>query len=154
GWEPPKKAFDSTQAKNVLDEWILSSLEVLKADVTKSLDGYDTVAAIDAIKAFVTDFSTWYIRRSRDRVGPSATDQADKEAFYETTYIVLTTITKLFAPIAPFITEEIYRNITGEESVHLADWPHFAEASRGKAQLLEQMKFVRKIVEMGLAQRK
>jgi isoleucyl-tRNA synthetase len=76
----------------------------------------------------------------------------------------LTTVTKLLAPVIPFITEEIYRNLTGEESVHLTDWPSFAsssdkapadkKASAGKAPLVEQMKQVRKIVELGLAQRK
>ena len=71
GWKRDSgKAGMTTQ--NVLDEWILSLLEKLKTDVTKSLDSYDTVAAIDCIQNFVTDFSTWYIRRSRDRVGPAA----------------------------------------------------------------------------------
>ena len=142
------------KAKNILDEWILSLLNQLVKDVTRSLDTYDTIDAIDAIKSFVTDFSTWYIRRSRDRVGPSAENGEDKDSFYATTHEVLVTLTKLMTPISPFIAEEIYRNITGEESVHLADWPHFAEASRGRPQLIEDMVLVRKIVEMALSQRK
>jgi isoleucyl-tRNA synthetase len=143
---------------SVLDEWVLALLDQLVVDVTKSLDGYDTVGAIDAIKSFVTDFSTWYIRRSRDRVGPSAENGEDKEAFYQTTHTVLTTVCKLLAPITPFLSEAIYTNITDEESVHLADWPHFAKATRGKPQddsgLISDMVLVRKIVEMTLAQRK
>ena len=147
---------------NVLDEWILSLLEQLKEDVTKSLDNYDTVVAIEKLRVFVTDFSTWYIRRSRDRVGPSAPDEDDKKAFYETCYTVLTTICKLLAPIAPFISEEIYINLTGEESVHLADWPvreqRTGKRERGigirEQELIEKMKHVRKIVELGLAARK
>lgn len=138
---------------NVLDEWILSLLEGVKIDVTKSLDGYDTVTAIESLRNFVTDFSTWYLRRSRDRVGPTAFDQADKEAFYETTYEVLTTLTKVMAPIAPFIAEEIYRNVTGEESVHLADWPVSSKSVENKV-LIRQMQYIRKIVELGLAARK
>ncbi len=173
GWEPKSRhsryeqsedsrtsRTDSGQAgmtmtsENVLDQWILGLLEQLQGDVTKSLDGYDTVGSIDSLKIFITDFSTWYIRRSRDRVGPSADDEADKNAFYETTHYVLVTLTKLLAPIIPFVSEEIYRNLTGEESVHLADWPTFAKASAGKPELIEDMKVVRKIVEIGLSQRK
>jgi isoleucyl-tRNA synthetase len=152
-WEPNTKNTEQ-KTENVLDEWILALLEQLKEDVTISLDSYDTVAAIEHIKSFVNDFSTWYIRRSRDRVGPSATNEADKNAFYETTFSVLVTLTKLLAPIAPFISEEIFKNVTGKESVHLEDWPTFAKASAGNAPLIEEMKHVRKIVELGLAQRK
>ena len=155
---PTLPAGREVRSENVLDEWIVSLLERLVSDVTKSLDDYDTVAAIDSLKAFVTDFSTWYIRRSRDRVGASAEDNDDKNAFYTTCFEVLTVICKLMAPIAPFISEEIYRTLTGEESVHLTEWPHFAEASRGKpssrTDLLAGMKHVRKIVELGLAERK
>lgn len=155
GWEPDGSERLEVRSENVLDEWILSLLEQLKVDVTKSLDSYDTVGAIDAIKDFVTDLSTWYIRRSRDRVGPSAEDEKDKKAFYETTYYVLVTVTKLTAPIIPFVSEEIYRSLTEEESVHLADWPALNQESRTKNQeLVDQMKVVRKIVELGLAQRK
>lgn len=145
----------SDENMNVLDEWILSLLEQLKIDVTKSLDGYDTVAAIDALRLFVTDFSTWYIRRSRDRVGPSAPDQKDKDAFYQTCYEVLTTVCKLLAPIAPFVTEEIYRNLTDKESVHLADWPIRNENLEVRNEkMVDEMKLLRKIVELGHAARK
>jgi len=156
GWKPSRQdSSTSSQNENVLDEWILSLLEQLKADVTKSLDAYDTVAAIDALRSFVTDFSTWYIRRSRDRIGPAATNKEDKEAFYKTCYEALTVVCKLLAPVAPFISEEIYRNLTGEESVHLADWDGESQASvRANKELIEQMKHVRKVVELGLALRK
>ncbi len=63
------------------------------------------------------------MRRSRDRVGPTEQDGADKESFYQTCFYVLTTLCKLLAPVTPFISEEIYRNLTGEESVHLVSWP-------------------------------
>ena len=159
-WHPTTQNAKHT-SQNVLDEWILVLLNNLTVDVTKSLDGYDTVAAINAIKAFVTDFSTWYIRRSRDRVGPSADDAADKEAFYETTHTVLTTLCKLLAPIAPFISESIYTNLTGDlpagkagESVHLADWPTVTLAKAGNLKLIEEMLLVRKVVEVALSQRK
>jgi isoleucyl-tRNA synthetase len=156
-WSPETKNLE-LKTKNILDKWILVLLHNLTFDVTKSLDSYDTVTAIDAVKDFVNNFSTWYVRRSRDRVGPAADDLSDKNAFYETSFEVLTTVCKLLAPIAPFISEAIYQNLTGEESVHLTKWPHFAKASRGKPgenmELIEQMKHVRKIVELGLAARK
>ncbi len=151
-WKP-SLGKDKMTSQNVLDEWILSLLEQLKADVTKNLDSYDCVVAIDKIRDFVTDFSTWYIRRSRDRVGPSAPDEDDKHAFYQTTYEVLTTVTQLLAPIVPFISEEIYKNLTGEESVHLSYWPD-VDTKRINKTLIAQMQYVRKIVELGLAQRK
>jgi isoleucyl-tRNA synthetase len=140
---------------NVLDEWILVLLDRLIQQVTDGLEKFDSVKSIEAIVAFIDDFSKWYIRRSRDRVGPSAVDETDKQAFYATTYHVLTTLLRLMAPIAPFMTEEMYRNLTEEESVHLASWPE----ANGKwkmenGKLVEQMTVVRKIVEVGHAKRK
>ncbi len=149
GFEP--SAAHST-SDNVLDAWILSRLEGVVQDVTHKLDGYNTVGAIDVLKLFVDDFSTWYIRRSRDRVGVSGTDE-DKNAFYVTTHRVLVTFVKLMAPIAPFLSEEMFRNLTGEESVHLADWPRVVVADINKV-LETQMTLVRKIVEAGHAARK
>ena len=112
----------TVRSKNTLDKWILSLLNKLIKDVTDDLDAYDTVGAISKIEKFITDFSTWYIRRSRDRVGFAAENLEDKNAFYSTCFEVLTSVSKLLAPIAPFISEEIYKNLTGEESVHLSDW--------------------------------
>jgi isoleucyl-tRNA synthetase len=149
----PKDQRPKTKDQNVLDEWILSLLNDLVLSVTKSLDKYDTVSAIDSMKNFVSDFSTWYIRRSRDRVGPGAPTDADKNAFYETTYTVLVTVSKLFAPIAPFFPEAIYTNITTEESVHLADFPK-SESHLINKKIEEEMKTTRKIVEIALSQRK
>ncbi|MBI5044723.1 MAG: isoleucine--tRNA ligase [Candidatus Levybacteria bacterium] len=138
---------------NVLDQWLESLLNRLVKDVTKALDSYDTVSAIDGIKSFTDNFSTWYLRRSRDRVGPNVENESDRNAFYSTTFHALVTVSKLLAPIAPFISESMYQNLTGEESVHLADWPNFDEARINK-DLEEQMHFVRKIVEVGHSARK
>jgi len=164
GWKPDrhsgpyKRTIHSvvSQAKmtNVLDEWILNLLEQLKAAVTRSLDAYDTVGAIDSIQDFVNDFSTWYIRRSRDRVGPSAENNDDKQSFYQTTHHVLTTICKLFASIAPFFSEAMYLNLTDGQSVHLADFPKNSEFTINNSELIEEMVLVRKIVEVALSQRK
>ena len=149
-WSPTKPSKE--RSTNILDQWINARLNETVREVTQSLDTYDTVTAIGHIKVFVDDLSTWYIRRSRERVGPRVTDTADKNAFYETTYTVLTTICQLAAPIIPFISEEIYRNLTGEESVHLADWPA-SDASLDET-INPQMELVRKIVEVALAKRK
>lgn len=154
-WEPPASIDQSKTIAadaNELDTWILSLLNQNIASVTASLDGYDTVAAIDSIKQFVSDFSTWYIRRSRDRVGPTAIDGADKEAFYRTGYEVLINLSKLLAPIAPFISEEMYRNLTNKESVHLEQWPTSNRQMINES-LEQNMKLARQIVEVGHAAR-
>ncbi len=141
GWN--KESYKEN-SENVLDKWIITLLRKLTEDVTKDLDKYDTVSAISKIGNFVNDFSTWYIRRSRDRVGASVEDESDKNAFYSTTYAVLTTICKLISPIAPFMAEEMYKNLTGEESVHLASWP---EEKDFDSRLINDMNIVRQIVE-------
>jgi len=149
-WE---KSENSSQSANVLDQWILSLLNKLIREVTDDLEKYDTVKAIEKIQNFVQEFSTWYIRRSRERVGPSATNTKDKENFYVTTYEIFVILSKLLAPITPFLSEEIYRNITGEESVHLSDWPKASEELI-KNDLEMEMKQARKVVELAHAQRK
>lgn len=141
---------------SVLDQWILSLLSKLTEDMTKSLDKYDSVQAIASARKFVEDLSTWYIRRSRDRIGPSASDQKDKQSFYQTTHHVLLTLSKLLAPITPFISEEIFRNLTGEESVHLVDWPKVKQSglNSDSQTLIDQMQTARKVVEIALGERK
>ncbi len=114
---------EKANSENMLDRWILTLLSKLVSDVTDGLDAFDTVLAIGKLRDFVTDFSTWYIRRSRDRTSPSANDAQDTEAFYNTCYEVLLTLSKLFAPLIPFLSDSMYKNLTGDESVHLADWP-------------------------------
>lgn len=151
-WEATRNKQQVT-SENVLDRWILSLLHQLIKDVTKALDGYDTVKAIDSLQQFVTDFSTWYLRRSRDRVGPTAEKETDKQAFYETTYEVLVTVTKLLAPISPFLAESIYRNLTNEESIHLTDWPAYKSEQINK-NLEELMVIIREITQSANAVRK
>jgi isoleucyl-tRNA synthetase len=149
-WQP--KEGDREQSTEVLDRWILSLLNKANRTVTRSLESYNTVEAIETLKQFVADFSTWYIRRSRDRVGPSAIDQVDKSRFYTTAHEVLGTLSQLMAPIVPFMSEEIYRNLTGEESVHLSYWPELNSAMIDE-DLEGQMKSARSIVEVGHAVR-
>ncbi len=148
-----KKDLVGTVSTNVLDIWILSLLQQLIADVTESLEGYDTVKAVTSVSGFIDDLSTWYIRRSRDRVGPAAVNQKDKKNFYTTCYTVLTTLCRVIAPITPFISEELYRNLTDEQSVHLTNWPK-VDKKLMDTNIEEEMMLARKIVEQAHAIRK
>lgn len=150
-WVP---GTESLQSENVLDEWIRALTDNLTAEVTYSLEKYDSVSAVEKLKKFVSDLSTWYVRRSRDRVGPTARDQDDKEAFYTTCYYVLTTLCKIIAPFAPFVAEEIYRNLTDKESVHLENWALSKAITTRQKEIVLEMNLVRMAVERGHAFRK
>ncbi len=149
-WSPNKAIFHPSN--NVLDKWILTLLSNLIKQTTDALGEYDTVKAVGAVEEFVNHFSLWYIRRSRDRVGPAADEMEDKNSFYQTTYLVLTSFCKVSAPIIPFVTEEIYMNLTKEASVHLSDWPDFVHEP--DEALLSSMEYARVIVEKIHALRK
>ena len=137
---------------NPLDRWILSETERLIAEVTRELDRYDLVRAIEPIVDFIDVLNNWYIRRSRRRFWRSESDLDKKEA-YETLWHVLVTLAKVAAPILPFISEAMYRNLKTEgmpDSVHLADYPTAREESRDLTLELK-MTTVRKAVSMGRA---
>ena len=140
-------------SQNKLDRWILSLLNALVMEITDDLEIYDTVVAISKVKEFIEHLSNWYIRRSRERVRLYATDFTDKLAFYNTTYKVLVTLSKLLAPITPFIAEEIYKNLTGEESVHLVSWPEPNHSFFDK-KIESEMEAIRRVVELTHSQRK
>jgi len=139
---------------SVLDRWILARLNQTVNSVTLALDKFDAYMASHVIEDFVSDLSLWYVRRSRDRVGPTADNDADKLACHSTLYTLLSTLSRLLAPFTPFISEEIYRNLTSEESVHLSSWPATKRLSKQEIKLIKDMKIVRRIVEMGLSERK
>ena len=122
--EVDPREFDVPYEKlEVIDKWLLSKYNNLVKDVTKVMDEYDVNKAVHLIQYFVSDeLSNWYIRRNRRRFWGSKLENS-KKAVYKTTYNVLVGLCKLIAPISPFISEEMYRNLTGEESVHLADYP-------------------------------
>lgn len=138
---------------HVLDQWILSRLQGLICDTTKSLDSYDTVFALSSLQRFIDELSTWYIRRCRDRIGPTAKKSRDKEMFYKTCYEVLITLSRVAAPFIPFLTESMYRNLTNEESVHLSTWPILNEKFQN-TKLEEEMRIAKNIVEKAHAERK
>ena len=137
---------------NPLDRWVLSEAERLVAEVTDQLDAYDLQKAIDPIVSFIDSLNNWYIRRSRRRFWKSENDN-DKEQAYQTLYSVLMTLTKVAAPIIPFMTEEIYRNLRSPqepESVHLCDYP-VADESRRDRELERKMAITRQAVSLGRA---
>jgi len=148
-----EKCKTKSEKQNVLDAWIISRLQDTIALVTDALEKLQPQKAASTIENFVSDLSLWYIRRSRDRVGPTATDENDKQAFYSTTYEVLTTLSRLLAPFVPFMAEEIYRNLTGEESVHLSDWP-IAKSEMINIELEEKMRHARELASIILMRRK
>ncbi len=148
--DPRVKPEDDRQ-KSLLDRWILSELQLLIRDVDGALENYDVYSATQKVETFLDNLSNWYIRRSRKRFWKSE-DDSDKEQAYQTLYDVLVTLAKLLAPFTPFIAEEIYRNLTKESSVHLAEFPE-ADGGLIDAKLNTDMKLVREIVSVGLLKR-
>ena len=150
-WEPTTN--DQRQTTNILDRWILSRLHGGVRNITKAYDTFDTPGVVGQAWIFMQDLSLWYVRRSRDRVGPTAENEEDKENAYQTLWTVLTEYTKALASLIPFTTEEIYRNLTGEESVHLADWPK-AQKELSYPELESEMENARKLASVIHAFRK
>jgi len=135
---------------NVLDRWIVSSLETLIADVTDAMDVYDLQRSVRPFVSFVEDLTNWYIRRSRRRFWKSENDD-DKMHAYRTLRYVLVQLSKVAAPFTPFISENIYRNLKGEgmpESVHLCDFPQANSDARDEP-LERSMVLVQSIVGLG-----
>jgi isoleucyl-tRNA synthetase len=135
------------KSKNILDIWILVRLNELIKISTENLDNYKLLEPTRAIRDFVGDLSTWYLRRSRDRI-----KNGDKEAKM-TLYFVLKTLAKIMAPFAPFAAEDIWLKLKNEqdvESVHLTEWP---KVEKINTKIIEDMKKVREIVTLGLEAR-
>ncbi|OGD63163.1 hypothetical protein A2215_01745 [Candidatus Berkelbacteria bacterium RIFOXYA2_FULL_43_10] len=147
-WNPEagKKISD-----NILDRWIVAKVEKLNLEVEINLKNYNLPGATRLFPIFVDELSNWYLRRSRRRFWKSESDK-DKNCAYETMYFVLLKLVKLFAPFLPFIAEEMYKNLTGEESVHLADFPE-ADEKLIDHKIIESMDRTRKLVESGLSLR-
>ncbi|MBP9701144.1 MAG: class I tRNA ligase family protein, partial [Candidatus Pacebacteria bacterium] len=137
-----------TESANVLDQWIVARLNQLIATITGGLDGYDLFGPTRAIREFCDDLSTWYLRRSRDRLKDG--DVGSKQTLYK----VLKATAQLLAPFAPFTAEDLWqklKNDSDEESVHLSVWP---EAGGVDEPLINQMQIVRDICAQGNALRK
>jgi isoleucyl-tRNA synthetase len=149
-WQPAKDALtQAPETTNKLDQWIISELEELLKELTEELDNYDLQKASTPIIHFIESLTNWYIRRSRRRFWKSESD-TDKDQAYATLYYCLVRISQVIAPFMPFISEEIYTNLTDEESVHLSYWPEF-DAKKIDLELNQEVKLTRQIVTLGHA---
>ena len=141
----------------VIDKWILSRLNSTIKEVDADMSGYKIPESGKALQAFVDDLSNWYVRRSRSRFWAEGMEQ-DKINAYMTLYTCLVTLSKLAAPMIPFMTEEIYQNIVAgidpnaPESIHLCDYP-VCDESMIDPELEANMDHVLKIVVLGRAAR-
>jgi isoleucyl-tRNA synthetase len=148
-----------------LDRWLLSEVQSCVADVTAAMDAFDSAAAGRRIAGLIDDLSNWYVRRSRRRLraGPPDADSAattdaattDRASALATLHSALVTVTKLMAPIAPFLADyawDVIRPPGAPSSVHLAEWPAVA-AGPVDLELSAQMAMVRRLVELGRSAR-
>ena len=154
--------FDSKQAiavsklENPLDIWLVSRVYELRNEITKGMEAYNIPSALSDVLLFIDDLSNWFVRRSRRRFWKSE-DDTDKNAAYSTLYFILVYLAKILAPFTPFLAEELYQKMTGEEfdssvteSVHLLNWPEAGEINQ---KVLEKMARTREIITEGLALR-
>ncbi len=141
---------------NILDQWIMARLRQLVEEVTSGMDRYDMNEAARLIEGFVEDLSTWYLRRSRERI------KDGEEGAKQTLYFVLKTFAKIISPFAPFTAEDVWlklRTEKDEESVHLTNWPKMPKTvfnlfgSRKEKNILENMQVARDIVSTLLKER-
>ena len=142
------KCFVDYENREEIDKWLLSKYNKLVKSVTESYDKYDLNEAVKSITSFVSeDLSNWYIRRNRNRFWSSELDNS-KKSVYITTYEVLCGLCKLCAPIIPYTTEEIYKDLTLEESVHLCDFPVYNE-NHVNEEIEVKMDLVRDLISTG-----
>ena len=139
------KATEISQSNDVLDSYILAKLKALGLNVKSDMESYEIAKACTEVEDFLEILNNWYIRRSRARFW----DGEDLSAF-NTLYTVLVNVAKIAAPLMPFMSEFVYKGLTGEESVHLTDVPNLS-AIADNAQLIEQMDMVRAISSVAKA---
>lgn len=150
-WSPDKSKVDISKLSNKLDLWIISLLHQLIKTANSSLDQYDVMTVMNEADKFLDNLANWYVRRSRRRFWKSGDDQ-DKQEAYATLYEVLIKFVRLLAPMIPFVTEEIYQNLTQNKrgSVHLSDYPEPNEQLID-LNLNKEMELVRKVAGLALA---
>ena len=129
------KAKEISKSQEAIDNYILSKLKHLRNIVKQGLETYDVAIACNEIASFMEVLNNWYIRRSRDRFW-----EGEPEAF-DTLYTVLVNLCKIMAPLMPFVTEHIFKTLTGEESVHLVDYPSLADINPDE-KLMNEMDMV------------
>ena len=165
GWDPKKDLplAPAIKERREIDRWILSKLQSLVSNVNQEMEGYYLYKVIPPMLAFIDDLTNWYIRRCRRRYWKNANtelDRVDKAAAYATLYEVLTTFSKVLAPVLPFVSERMHQHLVvdpgcakpHEESVHLCDYPT-ENSDYINVQLEAETFLVRQIVKMGRALR-
>lgn len=144
----------NSSSENVLDLWLLARLGETRNNITEAMENYHLPRAVRSLTSLIDDFSTWYLRRSRERF--KGEDQEDKKRVLSVTKYALLELSKLLAPFAPFAAEAVWQKVSGysfqdkAKSVHLEKWPEEIIFSQ---KILEDMSGVKKIVEGGLAKR-
>jgi isoleucyl-tRNA synthetase len=153
GWEPAAAA-PAVADRGPLDRWILSRVAGLAVEVESDLRDYDALDAARDIDAFVEELSTWYLRRSRKRFSRGA-DERDRAAAFATMHSVLLALSRIAAPMLPFLTESIYQNLAVDggladvpDSVHLTAWPTTELAGLRDAELERSMAVVMRVVDL------
>ena len=153
----PSQIPDGWRPEAELDRWVLAELNQLVQVVDGHLDNYNPTDAGRRIADFIDNLSNWYVRRSRRRFWKSDAD-ADKLGAYATLYACLTTVARLMAPLAPFVSEQMYRNLElrfnpdGPDSVHLADYP-VADTSLIDDAIMDATRLAIRVSSMGRSAR-
>ena len=150
GWEFNGTIEDpSEDLENPLDQWVVSRVHQLIEEIEKNMDIYDIPNAVKPILPFIDDASNWFVRRSRRRFWKSE-DDTDKNNAYRTLHYVLVRLSQALAPFVPFLSEELYRNLTNQESVHLTNWPQVGHINE---LVVKDMETVREYVNQALSLR-
>ncbi|MBN2779896.1 MAG: isoleucine--tRNA ligase, partial [Alphaproteobacteria bacterium] len=142
-------AKESWDSEHTLDQYILAKLSETISAVTACMDAYAFDKATAELSKFLEVLNNWYIRRSRSRFWGTGVSKESEQAAFDTLYTVLVSVSKLMAPVVPMLAEYIYQNLTGEESVHLADWDKPVEMARPRRELVGLMDVVRAICSTG-----
>ncbi|MDR7446777.1 MAG: isoleucine--tRNA ligase [Armatimonadota bacterium] len=156
-FDPLRWPAPTVNERPALDRWLLSRLAGLVAEATEAMEAYNPTDAARAVERFVEDLSTWYVRRGRRRYW-KARDVQDQRSAYHTLYEALVTTAKVMAPLAPFLSEELYQGLVravddgAPVSVHLTDWPQAREQDRD-VELERAMEEARWVASLGRAAR-
>ena len=143
----PESGVWRTDSENILDQYILAKLATTRDVITEALEVNDIAGACDELRLFCDALTNWYVRRSRSRFWDEDRDAID------TLHTVLEVVTRLAAPLLPLVSEVIWRGLTGERSVHLADWPEASELP-ANPDLVAAMDDVRTVCSTVLSLRK
>jgi len=161
-WKPEEEKIINKDSLNILDIWLLLRFKETIIKVTEHIENYRSKQSTELLEEFINDFSSWYIRRSRDRVNPSYEGKEKRSDFFNVTYFVLVNLSRILTPFTPFISDEIYTNLkrgrTGD--VHLSLWPvegvlkETAAYDKLQKGIINDMALIRRIVEKGHSERK